>query len=202
MPAASAHTQYAVPIPRPLRAAGAARLDATAGAHGDGVQAVLRDGTPVRIRAIRPDDKQRLRSAFERLSPETVYHRFFQALKTLTAADLRRLTELDFRDHVALVLTTDDTRDEKLVGVARFARVAPSANRAEIAIVVVDAYQRRGAGALLLEHLVAAARAVGVRELLALVLEDNQRMLELLRSSGLMLRQKLERGVRHVVVSL
>ena len=63
--------------------------------------AALRDGTAVCVRAIRPDDKERLRVAFARLSPRTVYQRFFHPVSELTAEDLRRLTEIDFRDHVA-----------------------------------------------------------------------------------------------------
>jgi len=167
-----------------------------------GVRAVLRDGTPVCIRAIRCGDKERLRSGFERLSRESVYHRFFHAVKTLTPDDLRQLTELDFRDRVALVLTAEDEGDNRLIGVARFVRVASGADRAEMAIVIVDAYQHRGAGSLLLKHLVDIARAVGVRELLALVLEDNQEMLELLRTSDLPLTEEVEDDVCRVVLSL
>ncbi len=179
-----------------------ASSDLNATPYGVGVRVVLRDGTPVCIRAIRSDDKERLRSGFERLSPESVYHRFFHAVKTLTPDDLRQLTELDFRDRVALVLTTEDEGHKRLIGVARFVRVASGADRAEMAIVVADVYQHRGAGALLLKHLVDIARAVGVREFLALVLEDNQEMLELLRNSDLPLTQEVEYGVCHVVLSL
>jgi acetyltransferase len=167
-----------------------------------GVRAVLRDGTPVRIRALRPDDKDRLRSGFEQLSPKSVYRRFFQTVKTLTPNDLRQLTELDFRDRAALVLTTDDEGDETFIGVARFARVASGADRAEMAIVVADAYQHRGAGLLLLTYLIDIARSLGVRELLALSLEDNDDVLELLRSCDLPLTHELDHGIRRVVLTL
>jgi len=71
-----------------------------------------------------------------------------------------------------------------------------------VAFVVVDDYQHRGAATLLLQHLVRLARSLGIRELLALVLEDNREMLEVLENSALPLQQGLEDGVRRVVLSL
>jgi RimJ/RimL family protein N-acetyltransferase len=164
--------------------------------------AVLRDGTPVHLRAIRPDDKERLRIAFERLSPRSVYRRFFHPVAALTPDVLRQLTELDFRDHVGLVLSVEDETSERLIAVARFVRVAPHSERAEFAITVADDYQNRGAGTLLLRRLVHIARAGGVRELVAHVLEDNREMLEVIRSAKLPCRQTSEDGVCRVVVSL
>ena len=81
-------------------------------------------------------------------------------------------------------------------------RVAPRSERAEFAITVADDYQNRGAGTLLLQRLVGIARAGGVRELVAEVLEDNRELLELIRRSKLPCRQTFEDGVCRVVVSL
>lgn len=164
--------------------------------------AVLRDGTPVHLRAIRPDDKERLRIAFERLSPRSVYRRFFHPVTALTPAMLRQLTELDFRNHVGLVLSVEDEAGERLIAVARFVRVACRRDRAEFAITVADDYQNRGAATLLLQQLVRIARGGGVRELVAEILEDNREMLELIRRSKLPCRQTFEDGVCRVVVSL
>ena len=75
-------------------------VDGDCGLAGLRVTAALRDGTAVCVRAIRPDDKERLRAAFARLSARSVYQRFFHPVNELTADDLRRLTEVDFRDHV------------------------------------------------------------------------------------------------------
>jgi acetyltransferase len=163
---------------------------------------VLRDGTAVYLRAIRPDDKERLRIAFERLSPRSVYRRYFHPVTALTPNVLRQLTELDFCDHVGLVLSVEDETGERLIAVGRFVRVAPRSERAEFAITVADDYQNRGAGTLLLQRLVDIARAGGVRELVAEVLEDNRELLELIRRSKLPCRQTSEGGVCRVVVSL
>ena len=164
--------------------------------------AVLRDGTKVCIRAIRPDDKERLRIAFERLSPQSVYQRFFHQITELTPGELRHLTELDFRDHVGLVLTIDEGSGERLIAVCRFVRVTPGEDRAEVGFAVADEYQRRGAATLLLQQLVAVARRSGIREFVAQMLDDNVAMLRVLENSGLSLRQRIEKGIRHVALML
>ena len=164
--------------------------------------AELRDGSRVCVRAIRPDDKEQLKIGFRRLSPRSVYRRFFHPVREITADALRDVTEVDFRDQVALVLTVDDETGERVIAEGRFVRVAPGANRAEIGVIVGDAYQGRGAGTLLLQHLVRLARAAGVRELVALVLDENREMLDIIENSALPWQQSTEDGVRRVVMSL
>jgi GNAT superfamily N-acetyltransferase len=177
-------------------------VSAEAYAAGFRAQATLRDRTPVRVRAIRPDDKERLRIAFERLSPRSVYHRFFNPITELTDDALRHLTELDFRDHVGLGLTIGESSGERLIAVGRFVRVAPGADRAELAVTVADEYQHRGAATLLLRHLVGVARDGGVRELVADVLDDNQEMLEIIQNSKLPLQGTVAYGVHRTVLRL
>ena len=172
------------------------------GAAGFSARAMLADGTAVCVRAIRPDDKERMRIAFKTLSPQTIYKRFFHHMTDLTSGALREATELDFRDRVGLALTVGEEAGEQLIAAAQFVRVAPGASCAEVAMVVADHYQHRGAATLLLRHLVRFARSLGIRELLALVLEDNQEMLEILANSGLPLRRSSEGDIRRVVLSL
>jgi len=180
----------------------AAGADAQAYASGLRARAALRDGTAVCLRAIRPDDKERIRIAFMKLSPQTVYKRFFHPITDLTPGALRAATELDFRNHVGLALTVGDEAGESLIALGQFVRVAPGADCAEAAFVVADDYQGRGAATLLLQHLVRLARCLGIRELLALVLEDNREMLEVFENSGLPLRQSFEGDVRRVALSV
>lgn len=175
---------------------------AAAYAAGFRARAALRDGTAVCVRAVRADDKERMRIAFERLSPQTVYKRFFHAMTDLTSENLREATELDFHDHVGLALTVGEGTSERLIAVAQFVRVAPGASCAEVAFVVADDYQHRGAATLLLQQLIHVARDLGVRDLLALVLDGNREMLEILENSGLSSRQTVEDGMRRVVLSL
>lgn len=136
---------------------------------------------PVEIRPIRADDGVRLRASHARLSPESRYRRFLGAKPTLTESDARYLVEVDGRDHVALVATAPvDGADGEIIAVARFVRL-PKPDTAEFAIVVADAYQRRGLATELLRDLAAVATERDITRFRATMLADNiaiQRMLE------------------------
>jgi hypothetical protein len=83
---------------------------------------VLRDGSQIRIRAIRADDKQRQLQHFENPSAQSVYYRFFGLKRSLNDDDLRRFTELDFINHVGLAATLGQGASERFVGVGRVYR--------------------------------------------------------------------------------
>lgn len=177
-------------------------IDADRSLAGLRSTAVLHDGTAVCLRAIRPDDKERLQIAFARLSPRSVYQRFFHPVNELTADDLRRVTEIDYRDDVAIVLTVGAGSEERLIADGRYSRVVSGEDLAEVGFTVVDDYQHLGAATLLLRELVAIARKGGVRKFVALVLNDNRQMLDVLRRSKLPLRESFVDGARRVVLSL
>lgn len=162
---------------------------------------ILRDGGSIHIRAIRPDDKQRLLAHFRAMSPDSVYFRFLGPKRALTDQDLARFTEIDYVSHVALIATLREGPAERIIGVGRYLVSGGGrhrAERAEVAFAVVDEYQGRGAGTLLLEHLGRIARANGVKEFEADVLGDNKRMLEVFAGSGFIVRRSFESGVVHV----
>jgi len=163
----------------------------------------LRDGTPVFIRTICPDDAERLQAFFARLSPETTYYRFLGRRKELPYEEAHRLVEVDYRTRMALVGTCEQRGDEEIVGVARYA-VIPGTwpAEAEAAIVIEDQYQGRGLGTILLERLVAYARAHGIRTFLATVRHDNARMMRFIRRSGLPTESTVVAGVWEIRVGL
>jgi GNAT superfamily N-acetyltransferase len=136
----------------------------------------LRDRSELVVRPIRPDDKSAIVAGFERMSPESRYRRFFAPLQRLTERDLAYLTEVDHRDHEALIAF--DSRTRAPVGVARFIRGSVPAE-AEVAVTVVDDWQGRGAATALLGLLVERAREEGVERFVALVLSENKEALEL-----------------------
>ncbi|HLK13108.1 MAG TPA: GNAT family N-acetyltransferase [Candidatus Binatia bacterium] len=160
------------------------------------VDAVLRDGGSVHVRALRPDDRTRLAEHFARLSPQSVYFRFFRAKKRLTDAEIDEFTRLDFTNAAALVATLGQGDAERIIGVGRWMVSAPG--RAEVAFAVLDEHQGRGIGTLLLEHLAALARERGITEFEAEVLGENNRMLDVFAESGFSVRRALEGGVFHV----
>lgn len=165
---------------------------------------VLRDGTPGVIRAIRPEDKQALLWGFTQLSAHTIYHRFFQTKRELTEADLRYLTELDFVNHVALVVDVEVEGVVRLIGVGRFVREAPPGpqDSAEVAFTVGDEFQGRGVATLLLAHLTEIARSLGLRCFVAEVMPDNKQMLEVFEHSTLPIKEFIRERVMHVELAL
>src|SRR5258706_9211022 len=147
------------------------------------VDANLRDGRSIRIRAISTDDQDRLHDHFRGLSQQSIYFRFMGFKRDLSAQNLKWLTELDFNDHVGLAATLTENGHERFIGVGRYLR-GKNPHRAEVAFAVPDDYQGHGIGTLLLEHLVVIARNSGITELEANVLADNRQMLEEFAHSG------------------
>lgn len=139
---------------------------------------VLRDGTEVVVRPIRPGDHDRLGSFYSHLSPRTRYLRFFTHHPALSDQILNYLTNLDYFDRYALVATLED----EIVGVARYERI--DNERAEAAVVVQDDMQSRGLGTLLLTKLGAVARRRGIATFEGDVLSENRQMFDLVRSLG------------------
>jgi acetate---CoA ligase (ADP-forming) len=163
--------------------------------------AVLRDGTSTHIRALRPEDKQRLLELFGRLSQRSVYFRFFRAKSWLSEAELAQLTELDFVHRAALVATLREGNREHFIGVGRYTALESgdaSPTRAEVAFAVADQHQGRGIGTLLLEHLVPIARANGITEFEADVLGENNQMLDVFATIGFKVERSVQGGFIHV----
>ena len=150
--------------------------------------APLRRGGTVHLRPIRPDDAFRLQAFHGRLSRDSIFMRFFSPLPVLTDERAAYFTTLDFDRRLAIVATETEGDDEQILGVARYDRIddewAPD-ERAELALIVEDRVQHRGIGRVLFWALVDAARARGIKTMIAEVLAENRRMLTLLRTSGL-----------------
>ena len=158
----------------------------------------LRDGMRLHVRPIRPDDEPLLHEAFARMSERTVYFRFFSPLKRLPEEMAHSLARVDYEQRFALVATTHrPDGNEHTVGVARYDR-APGTDVAEVAVAVVDEYQRRGVGAGLLSLLCQVAREHGIRHFSLIVMPENQSMLALLRRLGWIHQARFRGGVYEI----
>lgn len=164
----------------------------------------LKDGITVTIRAIRPDDKGRILGAFRNLEPESIYSRFFYRKKTLTDAELKAFTEVDFENEVALVVTTSEGGRETIIGVGRFAHLDTAADRqsAEVAFTVEEDFHGQGIAGCLLERLASLALEKGISQFEAEILAENLAMLAVFARSGLPMTQSMSGGVVHLVLSL
>ena len=143
-----------------------------------GASVVLRDGSRVRLRPGHRSDRELLLRGFERLSPESRYRRFLAAMPELSEEVVRYLTEVDHHDHEAIAALDEQTGEG--VGVARYVRDPQRPDVAEFAVTVIDDWQEKGLGTLLLEVLGARARAAGISSFTALMLASNQEMMDVL----------------------
>ena len=155
---------------------------------------VSRDGSDLRIRPIRPDDEPRLVALYGRLSEHTAYQRFFTLMRRLPPSWFHFFANVDYRNRLALVAERDTAAGPELVGVGRY-EPTEEEGTAEVALVVQDGWQGRGLGSLLMEDVLSAGQARGIRRFRAYVLADNERMLRLLRTRVQILERKLEEGV-------
>jgi GNAT superfamily N-acetyltransferase len=142
----------------------------------------LRDGTVLDVRPVEPEDRDLIRGGFERLSPVSRYRRFLSPVPKLHDRMLTSLTEVDHRDHEALL--TLDAATGEVVGVARFVRLESDPASAEVAVTVVDDWQSRGLGTALLGALADRAREESVTRFTGVALAENRDVLGLLGKLG------------------
>lgn len=142
----------------------------------------LRDGSRVRIRRIRRSDGPRLVEGFEHTSAESRYRRFLSPTPSLAPRTVRYLTDVDHHDHEAMAAFDAETCEG--IGEARYVRDRDHPDTAEVAVAVVDEWQGRGVGAVLIDAIAARAREEDVRTFTAVMLADNRAMRKLLERLG------------------
>jgi len=163
----------------------------------------LGDGSPVLIRAIRPDDREALQDLVRRLSPESAYLRFFQAKRELSPEELRYYTDVDFQSHMALVAVVREEDVDLLIGTGRFFTGDVTVpGTAELSFLVDEAHQGLGTATHLLRHLARIARAGGIAEFRAGVITDNLKMLDVFSHSDLPMELVPKGGMTEVRLRL
>ena len=149
------------------------------------------------VRPITPEDKPLLVAGLRALSPESAMKRFLSPKVSFSAAELRYLTEVDQRDHIAYVALEGDA----LVAVARCVRT--EADVADVAVVVGDPWQGQGLGRRLLSLLAERAAEQGITRFAGTMLADNRQALRLMQGfGGPVEHDAISHGVREVVTRL
>jgi GNAT superfamily N-acetyltransferase len=151
-------------------------------AAGSAETVALRDGSEVLVRPVRPEDKPLFAAGWERFGEESRYERFMGAKARLTTRELAFFTELDQADHVALGAIDPQTGEG--LGVARYVRDPQRPEAAEAAVAVIDAWQGRGLGSLLLRRLCARAGEHGITTFAATLFTANHAMLRAFQRLG------------------
>jgi RimJ/RimL family protein N-acetyltransferase len=164
----------------------------------------LRDGTPVRIRTARADDRQRLVTAFQGLDRRTIYTRYFSFRSALSETELDRLDAPDADRYILLVATLGEGADETVIAGASCVVLDPAgpSRTAELAFTVEEDYQRQGLAGQLLATIIDLARSRGIDRCEADVLAENQAMLAVFRRCGLPMVTSRSGGVIHVAMDL
>jgi RimJ/RimL family protein N-acetyltransferase len=144
-------------------------------------------GAVLCIRPLRPDDRDREIAFLNALSERSRYFRLFTPLQFLPRHLIDQLMDVDYRQRMAFVATTEHVGAEQVVGVARYC-VTDEPGTAELGISVADRWQRSGIAGLLMQQLVRYAQAQHVRRLIGSVLPDNPAMIALARRVGFSVR--------------
>jgi acyl-CoA synthetase (NDP forming)/GNAT superfamily N-acetyltransferase len=155
------------------------------------VYALLTDGTTIEIRPARPDDFDAVREMHEKLSPDSLYLRFFSMSPSACEQEARRLCRAPAPDHAALLVLLDG----ELIGCGSYECDDPPSGSAEVAFTVADDMHNRGVGMLLMEHLISLARGRGLLAFTAETLSENALMLRVFADAGLQAHRALADGV-------
>ena len=160
----------------------------------------LRDGRPIKICALRPDDRADLLAAIGHTSTQSLQRRFFVPKKGISEEEIAFFLDIDFESHVALVVQTAEVERPAIVGGGRYIVVQPY--QAEVAFLVIDAYQGQGIGTALMRHLMILARDAGLKEMVAEVLPENSAMLKLFKKFGFKIASQSSARVIHLALRL
>lgn len=158
-----------------------------------------RDGTKVRLEAVGPEDADDIARGYRELSPASRFARFHTSSPELSAQQVRYLSDVDQHDHVAIGAREAETGEG--IGVARFVRLPDQPEVAEAAVTVLDRWQGRGVGTVLLACLAQVARGLGVTTFRNYVLADNEPMLRLFEELGAVSEPEAP-GLRRVDLAL
>ncbi len=159
-------------------------------------QRVRLGGDEIAVRPVRPDDAERLRVAFGHLGALTRLRRFLVPIDHLTSHQIGYLTHVDHVDHEAILAL--DGRTGEGIGVARYVRDPADPRRARVAAVVVDGWQGRGVGTVLVEHLSAHARAHGIETFTGATVAGNEAARRLMLHTSVALADVAQAGEREL----
>ncbi|MFH1676224.1 MAG: GNAT family N-acetyltransferase, partial [bacterium] len=155
---------------------------------------VLDDGTQINFRPIHPTDPERVKDLFYKLSEETVYLRFMSRIKRLQHKQIHDLVFVDHRDEVIIVGTLNEAYGEEIIAIGGY-YLNPRTNRAEVAFLVHDRWQRKGIGKFLFKLLTNIAKSHGIAGFTAETLPQNKGMQMVFNKSGLNVSSRLDAGV-------
>jgi len=160
----------------------------------------LKNGLAVTVRALRPDDREKVARAVRGLERESIYFRLFSHRRELTEAGLDRVMRFDPEREVVLLVTKGSGTDEQVIGSARYVVLTPQS--ADVAFMVEEDFHGQGIASRLLRHLAKVARDQGITSFEADVLAENRAMRGIFERTGWPLQTRREGGVLHFTLAL
>ena len=160
---------------------------------------LLKNGTRVSFRSIRPTDEPHMRDLLYDLSQETIYYRFMSQQQRFTHRQIQDFVYIDHRRDVAIVGTVPEAHGEDIIAVGRY-YLNEQNNKAEVAFVIRDGWQNLGLGGFMFRNLITIAKRNGIAGFTAEVLRDNRRMQAIFNHSGYKVKSCLEEGVYSFVI--
>ena len=159
----------------------------------------LQDGTLVQLRPIHPVDEAQAEGFWEKLSLKSIYDRFLGYIPKISEPLVERLTRIDYSREMALVAEVPVQGIEKeVIAVARIA--TDQEKEAEFAIIIADAWQGKGLGSSMTQHMVAIAKDMGFEQMYALVFSHNHHMIELLEKQHFTLTREDDKTHKAVLI--
>ncbi len=154
----------------------------------------LKDGTPVVLRPIKPEDEPLWHDLLGSCSTQSLWFRFSYLFKQTTHEMATRYCFIDYDRELGIVAEVEEEGQRKLIGVGRLVADADH-DAAEYAVIVVDRWHGHGLGGLLTDYCLEVAKTWGVHKIVAEVSKDNSRMLATFRNRGFQLNDEQEQDV-------
>jgi len=161
----------------------------------------LKDGTPVTIRPIRPEDELAMVRFHETLSERSVYLRYFHLMNLEQRTQHERLTRICFIDYDREMALVAETANHEILGVGRLTKIH-GAKEAEVAVLISDNWQGRGLGKELLARLLIVGADEKLTRLTADILPDNRAVMRVCEKLGFSMKHSLDDEVVRAEFSL
>jgi acetyltransferase len=157
----------------------------------------MRDGTPITLRPIKPEDEPLWLALLASCSRESIYSRFRYFFFWQSHEVASRYCYIDYDRELAIVAETGEGAERRIVGIGRLA-AEPGRDSAEYAVLVQDAWQDKGLGGLLTDYCLGIAKQWGVRTVTAITTTDNPRMVAVFEKRGFRIVNDLESSLVEV----
>ena len=143
----------------------------------------LKDGREILFRPIKPEDEPLWLEMFKSFSEEAIRYRFFQILKETPHEVRVRYCNIDYDREIAIIPIIKEDNISKILGVGRLI-IEPDGKTGEIAFIIRDKWQRLGLGAKLVDYVLEIAMKMGIKKVIAIIMEENFKAIKLVEKMG------------------